>query len=271
MAKYVSTERCKAMLKWMIAAVLLAGCSSGGGETQEPIIEYTPTTTVVDTRDAVILAIGQSNMSNTGSGFYYVASNDVKRIDSNYNAVLAESPVLENNLADANGGSFLPLLGDLLIEGDKLESVTYANVAVGGTCIIQWTPDYVQSYFNKIREVARQDLDFTHIIFHQGECDTADWKNTSISDYKARFLKMLQGIRDLGIDVPIYVARTSYVFGVVDPRIIQAHNELIEEYSDVLQGPYTDVMGAEYRHDDAHFNERGLIRHAEMWYEALTQ
>ena len=216
-----------------------------------------------------ILAIGQSNMANSGTGLDYTSKYGTIRIDSNYNYVVAKSPNSLNVLASGTGSNFLPLLGDMLIENGIYGNVTYANLAVNGSCMIEWTPAQTTFNFQKIERVSRQGFEFTHILFHQGECDTEQFFNTSKEDYKRYFLQMLQGIRDLGINAPIYVARTSYVFGITDDRIIQAQNELIQQYPDILEGPYTDIMGSEYRHDDVHFNRDGLINHALMWSQLI--
>ena len=214
-----------------------------------------------------ILAMGQSNMANRGIGFNYTSKYDVLRIDSTYEYVLASSPVISNPMASETNSNFIPYLGDLLIEYGKYSTMTYANVAVNGTCIINWIPS--SPNFQKIRNLVNQGFTFTDIIFHQGECDSTFYNNTSKDNYKMAFLEMKKGIRDLGIDAPIYLARASYVNGIIGSNLIAAQNELISENEDILEGPDTDVLGSEYRYDNVHFNEIGLIEHAKLWNQKI--
>ena len=38
------------------------------------------------------------------------------------------------------------------------------------------------------------------------------------------------------------------------------------------RGPVTDdLLGPEYRHDGVHFNQKGLAKHAERWFDALSR
>lgn len=246
----------------VVAAALLVGCSGGssGGSTgsaDEPIT-YKSIIVPEKTPDAKILIFGQSNAANSGIGSY-TCDFEVLRTTNSYELVQAQNPIGGTGLA-GSGSSFMPILADMLLESGKYESIEYANVAVAGTLIAEWLPGgELFERFEKLVEA--RGSDFTHILFHQGESDD----HTSTQNYKSRFLTVLQGLRDLGITAPIYVAKTSRLNGKFNADIIIAQTQLSDEYTDIYPGPYTDVMGVEYRYDNNHFNEKGLIEHARLW------
>jgi len=254
-----------------LSLFFINNCTSDDSQKFNDPLNYTPAEiSTTKPTNATILAIGQSNMDNSGVGFYYTSSQDVLRVGSDYEFYLPESPITHHALSfNTFGGTFLPLLGDLLVENDKYNSVVYANVSVGGSTISQWTPENPDGHFHKIKTLSEQGFKFTHIIFHQGESDAKTMLDTHPNDYKYMFIQMLKGIRSLGIDAPIYVARASYILGVIDTDITNAQTELIETYSDIFPGPSTDLLGSEYRYDDVHFNKEGLIEHANMWNNSI--
>jgi len=242
----------------IITALFVSGCGSSEEITTEEAVLERPIGSMK------ILAFGQSNMANMGIGLTYTSAYDVLRLDNTYDFVLASSPVGATALASGTGANILPYLGDLLIQDGKYSDITYANVAVNGSCIVQWIPS--SPNFQRIVSLVNQGFEFTHVLFHQGSCDT---RSILKEDYKKYFLEMKNGLRNLGIIAPIYLGRASYIYGVVDSQVTDAQNELINENDDILMGANTDVLGAEYRYDDSHFNEQGLIKHAQLWNDLI--
>ena len=141
------------------------------------------------------------------------------------------------------------------------DEVQYVNVAVGGSKIARWMPS--GDLFELIEEVS--DTNYTHILVHQGE---SDYDN---DNYSNMFLAMLQGIRDLGINAPLYLAQTSWLNNEIDFGTIRQQGELIDHYDDIHQGAMTDQLGEEYRLDGSHFNEAGLVAHADLWLRRLLK
>lgn len=144
----------------------------------------------------------------------------------------------------ANGDincSIVPML-------EKELHAVFTNKSVGGSEIAYWSTQKIDT------------TGYDYILFHQGESDSI--YGTSRMEYKRLFLMM-------GLDIPIYLARASYSLGVTSVDVITAQNELIEEGDNIYIGPNTDMLGAEYRYDNIHFNYEGLKKHAEMWIKIL--
>jgi len=148
-----------------------------------------------------------------------------------------------------------------LVDMLDYENIEYVNVAEADSRIQEWSPE--GDLFQRIEDVA--DKDFTHILVHQGESDAGN------KNYVNEFLVMLNGIRDLGINAPVYLAQTSWLNNKTDSVVIAQQGELIQRFEDIKQGPYTDVLGSEYRFDGTHFNEKGLKAHAQLWSERIDK
>ncbi len=223
----------------------------------------------------VILAIGQSNMANSGATvdpFYYVASSDVFYFDG-INLSEYRSPIEYNNhIASGNFSVFLPYLGDLLLEHTDYDAIVFINISVSGSSIYDWNNQhYTRISYAKDLMVAL-NLKATHIIWHQGEADSAS--NTSFGAYKNGLAALKSKIREYGIYTNMYVARVSYFKGQTNQNIIDAQNSFIYENDDVQEGPNTDILGEAYRTQDkddkdVHFNKIGLKEHAEQWLQYL--
>ncbi|HIP55806.1 MAG TPA: hypothetical protein EYG97_02160 [Arcobacter sp.] len=73
----------------------------------------------------------------------------------------------------------------------------------------------------------------------------------------------------MNISAPIYMARASYAHSVIDDNVINAQNELIQEFENIYAGANTDILGITYRDDDIHLNKYGLEEHAKLWLSYL--
>lgn len=141
---------------------------------------------------------------------------------------------------------------------EYFEDMTYVHEAVPGTPIQFWT------------NVEFTDRDYNLIIFQQGASDQID--DTTVAQYKSRFLQMLTNIREAGITAPIMIAQATYINGNIDAGILQAQTELIAENSDVYAGPFSDELGSDYRlPDDTHFTPSGKEALASMWATAIDE
>lgn len=64
----------------------------------------------------------------------------------------------------------------------------------------------------------------------------------------------------------LFVVSAIYIFG------IGAAQKRLPEISGVMLGPDTDIIqGSLYRHDNCHFNAKGMQAHADGWLGALTK
>ncbi|HEY1379266.1 MAG TPA: sialate O-acetylesterase [Gemmataceae bacterium] len=214
----------------------------------------------------VALAFGQSNAANSG---------DVRHAsgDHVFNFYLgrlyrARDPLLG---ATADGGSVWTRLGDMVIAAKMYDAVIFAPIAVGRSEIRRWAPDGdlhpVLVY--TLRDLREHGIPPTHLLWHQGESDYL----TSTEDYKARFRRMMAGIRREEPDAPVFVSIASKREDAVYENVRRAQAELIDPAERIYAGPDTDTLGDDWRNaiDHAHFNERGLWKCAELWLGALRR
>jgi hypothetical protein len=213
----------------------------------------------------VALAFGQSNSANSGE-IPRRSGENVYHYD-NGRLYIAQDPLTP---AGGNGGSVWTRLGDKLLAEKMYDAVVIASIGVGGTKVSQWTPgtELHQILLNTIDALARDGLPVTHLLWHQGESDAGE--KTSTTDYKARFLAMLSGIRQKGVSAPIYVAVATRCGALIsDPAIQRAQIELVNPAAGIYAGPNTDTLDNGYRYDSCHFNDAGLDKHAELWLKQL--
>ncbi|MEM7397174.1 MAG: sialate O-acetylesterase, partial [Verrucomicrobiota bacterium] len=109
------------------------------------------------------------------------------------------------------------------------------------------------------------------VLWHQGESDSL--ARTSAETYCERLKTIIESLnKDAGYTIPWFVARASFHPGSKEPEEQQVAEgqQLLWQRDIAHQGPDTDDLGKEYRSDAVHFNQRGLIAHAERWFKALS-
>ena len=231
-----------------------------------------------DERTAVLMTFGQSNSANAGQD-RYVPITDV----ANFNihdgkCYRAEDPLLG---PDAEGGSVWGVLGDKLIMGGHYDRVLVVPFGIGGSSIGQWQEDgpFHESLENALNAIEKAEITPTHVLWHQGEADAVS--ATPEDQYFSMFEQLVAKIRSGGVEAPIYPAVATHCqIPVFDrgPEALQgiepvrrAQQRLIE-IDGVFAGPDTDeIQGPHVRHDNCHFNAKGMQAHAGAWLEAITQ
>lgn len=219
------------------------------------------------TNTMVALAFGQSNSANAGETRFA----STKPVFNFYKGrcFKAVDPLLG---ATSDQGSAWTRLGDMLVDSGLFDNVIFVTIGVGSTSISRWKSDgdLFQRIVNAKTHLDQQQLKLTHLLWHQGESDGLI--GTSKQGYKAMFVDMVDGIRRLGVDAPLYLAVATRCRGPAVEEIQQAQLELAEEREDVLMGPNTDTISdMDDRHDFCHFSHAGLRKHAALWLEALKK
>lgn len=227
----------------------------------------------------VMLAYGQGNAANGGEVKYTPEHNVFNVFDGR--CYKAEDPLLG---ATDNKGSVWGRLADKIIENKMYENVIIKSIAVGGSPIISWTVNGTgRGYKGKLygnyharilaadEELKTLGFTITHLLWHQGEADTVN--ATTRSEYKERFLDMLNSLRKHNISAPIYVALASRYHKQTSQAVICAQIDLIEEHDDILPGPNTDIIDKidDRTADGQRFSAIGLEKHAQGWLEALQK
>lgn len=176
-------------------------------------------------------------------------------------------------IATGSGGSPWPVLGDNLAQRYDVP-VGLISVGWGGTSVGQWLPDAGDNLFSRIvlalDEVGPNGA--RALLWHQGESDLSG--GTSTEDYTVRLSEIITASRiEAGWELPWIVARASYLPNYEASemeRIINAQQAVIDADPLTFEGPYTDdLIGEQWRYDSVHFNELGLIEHANRWETSI--
>lgn len=218
-------------------------------------------------RTAVLLTGGDSNAANYGQ--LPIAPRDaVFNFDPfDGRCYRARDPLLG---PDGNGGSVWTRLGDLLVSRKLYDQVLIVPIAVSGSALRRWTPggDLHGRIVDAKLRLHAAGLRITHVLWHQGERDAA--LDTPAAEYTAQFGAFLSGLRELGIDAPVYAAVATACGGPGHDALRSAQRALPERYPELKPGPDTDALDRlEHRHDACHFSDTGLDAHARLWLDAV--
>ena len=217
---------------------------------------------------AVLLAFGQSNSANhglerhrPGPGVYNFNLHDGR-------CYRARDPLLG---ATETGGSVWTRLADLLIAAGHHRRVLIAPVGVGGSSIRRWVPggDLADRVPRAVAGLRAQGLRVSHMVWHQGEQDT--FEGMDRRSYVDHFGRLVAAVRGLGVEAPIYVAVASLCHNDGSAAIRAAQRALPDLFAGVRRGPDTDTLDrVADRYDGCHFSGPGMVRHARLWFDALT-
>lgn len=236
----------------------------------------------------VFITAGQSNAANYGG--VLLASKD-PRVSAWGPDGWSTAHDLQP-FADGSGGSPWPALGDLLAQRWDVP-IGFLSVAVGGTRVEQWLPGGVALFPRLTAALTAADARVRAVLWHQGEADLL--LETPAARYAAMLRDIIAASRaSAGFELPWIVSLASFLpcgtrppcicdaqaaYGDKDaPRcaeakanITGAQQMVIEDDAWAFPGPSTDLLiGRKYRHDEIHFNELGLRRHAALWDAAIA-
>ena len=227
-------------------------------------------------RSAVLMTFGQSNSANAGDDKYIPLGPVANFNIHDGKCYEAEDPLLG---PDAEGGAVWGVLADKLIAQGHYDNVMIVPFGIGGSAISQWQAD------GRFHDILRLALDRTatsniaptHVLWHQGESDAG--AGTSERDYFNMFDALVGHIRSGGVTAPVYPAVATHcalaIGGESEPapgaEAVRTAQARLVELPGVFAGPDTDqIQGPLYRHDNCHFNAKGMQAHADAWLSALT-
>jgi len=218
------------------------------------------------TRTLVILTFGQSNAANSGDRLLEELPTNLY----NFNVIdgrcyAAREPLLGPT---GDGGATSTRLGALLAAEDRGRNVLLAPIAVSGSSMQEWTRtgEHFARLSKAIGVLAKQALPVSAALWQQGESDSG----TSSDQYVDWFSDMLSGMRDLGYRGPVIVAHSTRCHAEPHASVRAANEKLAASRLNVHRGPDFDAfIGAEYRYDGCHFNDRGQAASARQWQAAL--
>lgn len=172
--------------------------------------------------------------------------------------------------ATGTGGSVWPALNQALGGRWAGRPIVWAVVAVEGSSIAEWTaPDsalraYWQTQVDRIRGTR---WPVAAVLWQQGEADTRD--RTAMADYRDALAALRAGVAARGVDVPWWIARSTWCPPHDGGQVREAVRELLAiPGSGFREGPDTDTLGAPLR-DGCHFSAEGTARAAALWADKL--
>lgn len=245
----------------------------------------------------VFVVAGQSNSANHGERKQVTRTGRVSSFDGSTWRI-ADDP---QPGASGDGGSFMPPLGDGLVE--RLDvPVGFVACGIGATSVREWlpkgvafpAPPTIESRVERLPDgtwaskgeaydafVARMrsmgPRGFRAVLWHQGESD-ANQRDTSRTlpgllyrEYLGRLIG--DSRRDIGWDVPWFVAQATYhVPGDEGSDDIRSAQASLWRDGLALEGPDSDALKGNLREGDGrgvHFSDQGLRAHAARWLERL--
>jgi len=216
-------------------------------------------------RTAVLLALGQSNASNTGGGEPPVRADPAVVNFFDGKCYAAEDPLLGS---DGTGNSVWTLVANRLIAGRAFDRIVIAPFTMSATSISDWTErEYFQRRLDRvIADLTRSRLAPTIVIWFQGEADNL--AHTAGDAYVMRFESFYRSLRARGVSAPMYVSVTTLCQNPPDPGLRAAQQRLLS-LDGIRPGPDTDTLGYGYRWDGCHFTPEGRAAVARMWADAL--
>lgn len=223
-----------------------------------------------DRNTAVLLLIGQSNAANFAEQKHRSAFGDKVLNFFDGRCYVAESPLLGTS---GSAGESWTLLGNKLVAAGLFGSVILISAGVSGTPISRWQKGGdLNPMLMSVLGAARNRYRITHILWHQGEVDFI--LKTGEDDYRKMFASLVSGIRERGIDAPMFasVATRCAPQWSADNPVARAQKTLPSLERQVYSGVDTDDLVTEQdRHDTCHFGATGQEKFAQAWLEAIRR
>ncbi len=246
----------------------------------------------------VFVVAGQSNAANHGAEKLHPQTGRVATFDGK-RWRLSHDP---QPGASGRGGSFLPPLGDALVQRFGVP-VGFVACGIGATSVREWLPKGSRfpnppTIESRVRQLASGEWEskgeafaaltarlphrgphsFRAVLWHQGESDAnqKDPARTLPGPLYREYLEQI--IRDsrraIGWEAPWFVAQVSYHLpGDEASPEIRAAQASLWQHGIALEGPDSDALKGDLRENGGkgvHFSGAGLREHAARWAEKIT-
>lgn len=243
-----------------------------GDESKTPVTCPTQTE-----RTAVLLLLGQSNAANDGGQRH--RSNYGDRVVNAFDkrCFIAASPLLG---ATDTKGEYWTLLGNHLIASGQNDNVILAPLAYSGSEVARWAAggDLNPVLVDTMKQLQDSGYRITSVLWVQGEADLV--LGTTAVDYQARFLSMVDTLRQHGVEAPVYISIASkclepsnggFKEHIPDNAIVRAQLALSKSGHGIREGVNTDaLLDGDDRYDDCHIGGSGAEKVARAWLNLLS-
>ena len=207
-------------------------------------------------KTGVLVAFGQSNSANHAE--YKFSEDELDGVINYFNGrcYSAQSPLLGATGAD---GEWISLTAKKLIEAGVYEEVIVVSSGIGGTPVMRWADgNDLNNMFKDVLQALLKEYRVTDLVWHQGESDRV-YTHTDV--YETYFMSMVNSVRDIGIDAPIFVSIAS-ICGEegswLYPNRVTAAQTRLSDNEGLELGVNTDeVVPIELRYDKCHFGKVG--------------
>jgi hypothetical protein len=231
------------------------------GKTEKPCPPQTAHT-------AIILALGQSNIANHAS--IRVNTRHPRAVLSYFDGkcYVAGSPLLG---ASGDGGEFLTLLADRLIDDDVYRSVIVVPAGIGGMAIALWQRNgQLNDMLLRTLKGLPPGYKVTQVLWQQGESDFL--LTTPPADYVASFRSLVDVLVENGVDAPLYISiSTKCGPWTANNPIAVAQRSLIDSRRVFLGVDSDGLLETKDRFDDCHLSESGQRKTAAAYAEAIKR
>ncbi len=206
----------------------------------------------------VAICMGQSNAANHGD--VRLTAPQSVTVLGGMELIPASDPLPG---ASGEGGSVWTRLGTSLVASSVFEEVVFIPIAVDGSAVAEWSPKgKCYPKFADACDRARQaGQEVTHVFWHQGERDTA--LKSGYDHYLGHLAEIVSAIRTTLPLAKIIICTASYRFGETNKQVRTAQSAICER-NDIVQGPDTDKIGEQWRHDNLHFNADGQQKFSDL-------
>lgn len=172
-------------------------------------------------------------------------------------------PVLGASSLPADEPHFNPFVHAAMGYSERTgRAVIVRFFAVGGQSVRRWSEgDLGGLMAEEMADLSRLGP-VDRFMWQQGETDALSGMTSH--EYAAHLGAVLDLIRSTGFSGRIHVARSSRCYD------LDRDNE-VGRAQEIFEGPDTDVLGPEYRHDKCHFNGAGVLAFSRAWVSHLTE
>lgn len=232
-------------------------------------------------RNLVIIAAGQSNISNVATSTYSPTNGTAL---DNFNVrdgalYAAADPLIGCSNAISIGNPMLRLADDFATS--LFDRVVIASIAVNGTTVADWESGFCSDRLPVTikRLAARGIVDGVNVtlavLWGQGESDTL--AGTTQTPYTNSLNAVIAASRTAGFSGLWFVAGQTYVNGTTSAGIKAAQAAVVNHGSNVWAGPDADALignacaGVACRQgDNIHFSNAGSTSYAAAWKTAMA-
>ena len=216
-------------------------------------------------RPLVLLALGQSNAGNHGSG--PDSAGESVNLIADGKCVRSSDPLPG---ATGRGGSIWSHLPSRLIEGAVDRPVVLSVLAVDATSIADWTEPQGPLkglLTDRIASLVKLGLPPSLILWQQGEADARE--GTTENDYMTGLTKLAAIVDKAGANAPILLARSTLCKSAQEGSIRNAIAKIVAKDSRFRLGPDTDTLSGDNYRTGCHLKISGLESAARMWASSI--